>query len=64
MSMPGLCVSNVGRLNERPTYTVIGTDCFTGPGKIYNDIAWIVLHEVNIIIFVEQETITNIMLLN
>ena len=44
--MPGRCVSYVGRLDGRPTETVIGKDCFTGSGKIYKGIAWIVLHGV------------------
>ena len=42
---PGLCVSNVGRF-DGITNTTIGSGCFTGPDKIENGIAWIVLHEV------------------
>ena len=43
---PGKCASNVGRF-DGITNTTIGIDCFTGPGKIHNGIAWMVLHEVN-----------------
>ena len=35
----------VGRL-DGSTNTTIGSDCYTGQDKIYNGIAWIVLHEV------------------
>ena len=45
---PGKCASNVGRF-DGITNTTIGSDCFTGPGKIHNGIAWVVLHEVRII---------------
>ena len=46
---PGICQSGVGRYENDPTNTTISTDCFKGPGKIHNGIAWMVLHEVRVI---------------
>ena len=43
---PGVCQSGVVRNGRGATRTIISTDCYTGPGKIHNGIAWIVLHEV------------------
>ena len=60
---PGSCVSNVGRWDGNITKTSIATECFSGPGKIYNGIAWMVLHEVNFYISSYSEIQIEIILL-
>ena len=44
--MENTCDSGVGRYDNRPTATRIGTACYT-KDKIHNGFSWIVLHEVN-----------------
>ena len=44
--MENTCVSGVGRYDNEPTLTEIGSACYT-KDKIHNGLPWIVLHEVN-----------------